>query len=436
MKRKITDNWGLKLASVLFSFFLWIFVTNMNDPVIQYKVSNVPVSFINTEVVTAKGKTFEVLNDTDKIDTVTITAPRSIIDSLSESNIVAVADFSELPAELSGDGNYLNIQLSTNKYFSSLESIRGSIDSVQLNIEDLKSKTLALTTKTTGTVNDGYLMGEVTPAQNQIRVNGPASLIDEITKAEVEVSVSGFSQDIVTDAEVKLLNADGEEIRSSMVKTNISSVKVNVEILQTKMVDLRFSLMGTPADGYAATGLITAEPSSILVAGKSSILNSLETVTVDAEELNITGQAGDALMLVNVKDYLPSGVELADSSFNGNVSVTVDIERTIDRHILLHTEDIVWENVPEGYTVELVDPEETYNIILNGLAERINKVAIEDITSKANLMDILNQEDTVGSLYHVTLSFETSAGKLSVSSPVQVWFKLNESVENTAEETE
>ena len=43
MKDWFTKNWGLKLGSLIFACVLWVIVTNINDPVIQYKVSNVPV---------------------------------------------------------------------------------------------------------------------------------------------------------------------------------------------------------------------------------------------------------------------------------------------------------------------------------------------------------------------------------------------------------
>ena len=44
----------------------------------------------------------------------------------------------------------------------------------------------------------------------------------------------------------------------------------------------------------------------------------------------------------------------------------------------------------------------------------------------ADLEDMLEQTDKVGDQYHVVLRFENENGKLNVSTPVQVWFKLNE----------
>ena len=419
MKHKLTNNWGLKLGSLIFAFFLWIIVTNMNDPVIQYRVYNVPVRMTNANIVTDQGKTYEVLDGSDYIDTVTISAARSVIDALNEEDVVAVADFNDLTLQ-----DTITIDLSTKKYNSNLESIKGSITEVKLNIEDLKTKTFALSTVTTGTANDGYMVGEISPAQNQVRVSGPESLINQITAAEVEVAVTGFTQDIVTDAEIELLDSEGNEVPTDSLTMNIESVKVKVEILQTKSVGLEFAAMGVPAEGYVATGKIESNPDSILVAGKPSQLENMTAISVPADVLNLTGQTGDMLTVINIEDYLPSGVSLADASFNGNVTVTVYVEKTVDKRLTLDTSAINWVNIPEGYEVELSEDEETYDVTLSGLRSVVNSLEPADVVATADIKDILEQTDMVGNHYHINLIFSSMKGDIETRSPVQIWFKL------------
>jgi len=420
MKNKLTNNWGLKLGSLLFAFFLWIIVTNLNDPVTQYRIYNVPVRFTNTDVVTSDGKTYEVVDGSDVIDVVTVSAARSVVDSLSEQDIVAVADFNNLTKQ-----NTIDIQLSTNKYNNDLESIKGSIDVVTLNIENLKTKTYALAVETVGNPNDGYIIGDVTLGQNQVRVSGPESVVDRIDKVVSQVAVSGFTQDISTDADIELLDEEGNEIISDSLNYNIKTVKVNVAILKTKLVGLNLASSGTPAEGYEATGEIISNPSEILVAGKSSSLDNIENINIPSDVINITGQTGDMMAIVDVSDYLPSGISLADPDFNGNISVTAFVEKTVDKRLNFDVDDINWTNVPEGYVVELVDPEESFGVILNGLRVTMNNIEKDDVLVTADLSDILEQTDTVGSLYHTNLKFVYDNGSLATRSPVQVWFKLN-----------
>ena len=109
MKNKLTRNWGLKIASFLSAAVLWLVVTNINDPISTYRVTDVPVTIKNANLITERGQVYEVLDGTDMIDVVTISAPRSIIDSLDKSNIVAVADVNDLTSV-----DTVAIKLSTN----------------------------------------------------------------------------------------------------------------------------------------------------------------------------------------------------------------------------------------------------------------------------------------------------------------------------------
>ena len=89
--KRLTANWGLKLASLIFAIILWFLVTNINDPVTTVRYTNIPVTLKNTNLITDQGQVYSVLDGSDIISSVTIYAPRSIIDSLSQNNIVATA---------------------------------------------------------------------------------------------------------------------------------------------------------------------------------------------------------------------------------------------------------------------------------------------------------------------------------------------------------
>ena len=133
-KLNLTANLGLKIASLLFAALLWFLVTNISDPVDSVRFSNVPVTLRNTNSITDNNQVYQVLEDSDVISTVSVYAPRSIVDSLNKENVVAIAD---LENTTNIDGTYyVAIQLSTNKYSNQIQSISGSIDSVQLSIED------------------------------------------------------------------------------------------------------------------------------------------------------------------------------------------------------------------------------------------------------------------------------------------------------------
>ena len=50
MKERLTNNLGLKLISVFLAFFVWLFVSNVSNPLISDSV-DVPVEIINEEIL-------------------------------------------------------------------------------------------------------------------------------------------------------------------------------------------------------------------------------------------------------------------------------------------------------------------------------------------------------------------------------------------------
>ncbi len=424
MKNRLTKNWGLKLGSFIFAAALWIIVTNINDPVTSLKVSDVPVTIKNAELITDNGQIYEVLDGTDVIDLVTITAARSIIDSLDESNVVAVADMNDLTSL-----DTISIRLSTNKYNDKLESISGNIDCVRLNIEDKKTKSLPIRINTVGEVKDGYLVGDVSTEQNLIRISGPESVISQITKAQVEVDVSGFTNNIGTDIDIRFYNDDGEEVVSDSIEKSISKVRVSVEILELKTVPVNYEVTGTPADGYSLTGEIESTRTAVVIAGKSKVIENVNAIDVPEGVIDVTGARDNVTTLVDLKDYLPDGTTLAEDNFSGKVNVTVGIEQNGEKQITIPVEDIEIRNMPEGYEGTITEPEEECVIVLTGLNENLQGVTAADITpyiDVAEWMTSEEMEELSRGTYRVTLNISLPDDTISVKEAVEVALHITE----------
>jgi len=387
MKNKLLRNWGLKLCSFLIAAVLWLIVTNINDPVGTFRVYNVPVVIQNADLITNNGKVYEVLDNTDVIDIVTIQAKRSIIDSLDESNIIAVADMNELT-----NLNTIAIKLSTNKYNDKLESIRGNIDNVKLNIEDEKTKTLPLRAVTIGTVKEGYMVGDISTEQNLIEITGPESVVSQVKRATVTVNVSGFTSNIGTDSPIRLYDENDKIIDVDSIVKNISKVRVTVEILELKTVDIIWKSTGIPGKGYTATGEILADRNSITIAGRSKAIANVNAIEIPETVLDITGATEDLETLVDLTDYLPDGVILAEEDFKGKVNVTVAVEPVVERIASIAIGRIQFLNVPEGFEVKMDTEEDAYDITLVGLERDLDALDPNTIQASVDIAALMEDE--------------------------------------------
>lgn len=390
MKNKLLRNWGLKLCSFLIAAVLWLIVTNINDPVGTFRVYNVPVVLQNTDLITNSGQVYEVLDHTDVIDVVTIQAKRSIIDSLDESNIIAVADVNELT-----NLNTVAIKLSTNKYNDKLESIRGNIDNVKLNIEAEKTKTLPLRAVTIGTVKEGYMVGDISTEQNLIEITGPESVISQVKRATVTVNVSGFTNNIGTDSPIRLYDENDKIIDVDSIVKNINKVRVTVEILELKTVDINWKSTGIPGRGYMATGEIQAGRNSVTIAGRSKAIANINSIDIPESVLDITGAAESLETIVDLTDYLPDGVILAEEDFKGRVNVTVVVEPVVERVASISPDRIQIVNVPEGFNVEIDMEDDAHDITLVGLESDLNELDLSTIQATVDIAALMEKEGLI-----------------------------------------
>ena len=322
----ITNNFGLKLLAVIVSLGLWFVVNNINDPLETARFNNIPVEILNEEQITNSGKVYEIIDNTGTVN-VSVTGKRSVLRYITKENIRAVADMEELTFM-----NTVSIELSSTRNNSELE-FKGNIDSVKLSIEDMKRIQMIINTSTSGDPAVGYIVGSVTPSQNIVRLSGPESVIDQIDHVEAVASIDGYATDINTNVELKLYDAQGNDVKSNSIKMNISTVNVAVTILATKEVPLDFVISDEPEQGYIANGRIESVPNTVLLAGRKTALDAVTKLTVSDPALSLEGKSDDVTSIVNIKKYLPTGTQFADGNFNGNVSVEIGVEPLVTKEL-------------------------------------------------------------------------------------------------------
>ena len=61
MKNRLTNNIGLKLASVFLAIVIWLLVNSANNQTVSENYYNIPVKLLNTELITDSNQVYEVL---------------------------------------------------------------------------------------------------------------------------------------------------------------------------------------------------------------------------------------------------------------------------------------------------------------------------------------------------------------------------------------
>ena len=421
MKKLLTRNLGLKLASLLLAFVLWFLVAQIYDPKDTVTFNNIQVRLINTELLDEEGKVYEVLDNSNLVR-VTVTGPQSIVKSeLRRSDIVAEADMSKLT-----DINTIAITYYCENISNDSVEIKGNHDSVRLNVEDKTSKWIKLESNTIGDVASGYMIGNVTLDQTNIEVTGPKSAISQVDHAGVDINVTDSTTSLSANVDIKLYDADDNELVLESVKKNVDSAYMTVEVLATKEVPVEIEYMGVPEDGYMATGEVESSVPTVRIAGTVSTLVGISAITVPEDRMNITGQSDNLVDIINLKEYLPANVRLEDKSFDGKITATVYIEPIVSKDLTVAAENISVTGVPDGMEAEITSTAEEYNITVSGLSRDVSILHDSSVTGILNLtqwMEDNGVEELTPGTYTIPVTFNL-AEDITVVPDINIHIRL------------
>lgn len=338
--KALTNNLGFKILALFFAFTLWLFVYNLEDPT-KSKTLTISVNIANREVLENMGKYYEVLERSNEVS-FSVTAARSILDKLDESDFVATADLDQIV--ISENSVRANVPIdivciaNVNKNAIKLSSTSKNL---KLSLEDLMIKQFVVSAKSKGKVAEGYALGNVqVTAPNVLKVSGPKSIVESIVSAVATIDVSGMSDSWTTyKAKPVLYDKDGKEIDETRLTKSDNTVNVSAEILSTKEVAIAVKPSGTPKSGYKQTA-ISSTPTTILLKGSKSVLNSINSIEIPDGLVSIANADKDVKAMIDVSEYIPDGASLVDPE-TANVEILVSIGKLKEKVFSIKTENII-----------------------------------------------------------------------------------------------
>ena len=351
-----------------------------------------------------------MLDGTDTVS-VTVSATRSVLEKISAENIVATADMRELYLE-----SQIPIEITIPGY--EFETATASPRNVQVKIEQNKSDTFPITVTTTGTVRDGYVLGNVQADPERVTVNGPESVIDQISKVVAEVNVSGLSSDSSIDAVLTYYDEDNNEISAEQLANNLGTtgVKVNVTLYHTARIPVTVDTSEvTAADGYSISE-VTWTPEEIQLAGEEEVLDALEEIRIPADAIDITSISQRTEKTVDITPYLPEGTRLVDENGN-NILVTARVAREGTKSFDIPVGSITVNNLDDALTVSGYGSGDDLEVHIGGPQEQLNSLELSDL---AVSIDLKNCTEAGEYEVPVTITLPSDAPDCTVETSVTV----------------
>jgi YbbR domain-containing protein len=392
--KALTNNIGFKILAFVFAFLLWLVVYNIDDPT-QTKTYTTRVTIENENAISKMSKYYEVLDGTNSVS-FTVSAKRSVLNKIEDSDFTASADMSTVVLSDDGLTGTVELKISCSKNESSLK-YNGKSKYLRISLEDLMTKQLVISASSSGTVADGYALGDVSiSGSNVLKVSGPASVVGDVASAVATINVDGVATNLSDTVVPTLYNEQGEEIDTTKLTMNMTTVTINAVVLGTKEFPVNFSAEGTPGDGYQVVE-ITSEPGTIRLKGTAAALNGAVSIEIPAELLDVTDLTENLTTTIDISDYLPDGCEPLNKS-QTVLTVTVWIERYIAKSFTVPVSSIAVEGLDSERNLSYAGT--TVDVTLGGLSSKLNALNTSSIRLVMDVSDLATGSHTVN------LSFE------------------------------
>lgn len=375
MKEKILKNWGLKIMAVLISFLVWFLVANIEDYSITRTITGIPVVILNEEAITDQEMVYEIVQG--KTVDIKVEGRRSVIEKLTMDDFTATADLSELSITNS-------VQIAVEAVSASVrrEVTVSIVDSMmKVAIEERGEQKLPISVLTVGETQEGYAVVSAAATPNMVTIGGAASKVRDVKTVRVEVDVEGLNAGFTSRGELILLDADGKEIMTDKIEMNHSTVTVKVSIQKTKEIPIHVTPVGEVAEGYSISGDVEYQPTTVLIAGDEERLRDVREISID--DIDITGQNSNYETTVDINDYLPEGIVVADRT--QEIAIKINIEKLVERVLTLKASDIRFVDGVDDLEYQISDEEPEFQLTLIGLRADLDAITIEGLEPVINV---------------------------------------------------
>jgi YbbR domain-containing protein len=277
------DDWNLKLLALAITFGLWFGVTGQRTPA-TIRLSNIQLNFrLPNEM--------EISNEPpDKVDAI-LTGSKEALDRLNSRNLIAFVDVSGYQpgthsVRLMRDT--VTMDLPEGAHIDAIDP-----NTVALKLEPRLVREVPVEVELEGKLPDGYELRGVTPTPAQVKVRGPASRVNSLTRVPTEkISLNGLTAN-TTAAQVSINIVDEKMTVSDPV------VSVLLEIGEQR-IEKNFAGVVVRENSGAEARPQTA---TVAVYGARSAVEQLR-----AEDLQIILDVGEDGS-ITPRLSLPSGME-------------------------------------------------------------------------------------------------------------------------------
>jgi len=193
------------------------------------------------------------------------------------------------------------------------------------------------------------------PTNVSVGIKGPKNIINNISSHQIN-GIVNFSE-ISKEGLYKLKVEVTPPKKTQITRIIPSEIKVEVEKVLTKEVEVEYSLIGVPEKGYSLTDEPQLNPSKVKIISAQSVLENIKQIIC---AIDISGIKEDLSKKINVKAVDVNGNEVKEVKIEPDiVEVSISLTRGYPEKQLTVKPKIIGKPAPGYYISEILsNPDE------------------------------------------------------------------------------
>lgn len=374
--RKLYDSRAFwVIVSLIASLVFWIYVSSVETEEFKQTFRGVKVELVG-ESILRDSKNFVITDlDTNTV-TIEVVGPRRVVAGLDNDDIIAQVDVSKLSRAAYTSQQYAVI-FPDGTDTNNITVTRKMPETVNFLISPQTSKSIQVRGSFDGTLAEGYTAETPVFEPATITVMGSEAYLKNVEYAWVTFSKEDVSSTYSVETGFTLMDANNEACSTTGLTFSDDVVTATLPLLMLKDVKLDVNLI-EGAGATLANTKVTVEPSSIMLAGDSELLDGMNKIILSTIDLT------DFASSFTETYTIPLDNELTSTTGITSAEVTVEISGLETK--VFSVSNISCTNVTEGFNAEIIT--QTLDVILRGDPEILAQIKDENIRAVADLTDM------------------------------------------------
>ncbi|AOR22455.1 YbbR-like domain-containing protein [Clostridium taeniosporum] len=359
-----------KIICLLLSFGLWLYISNVENPVRTYELKGVPVELINMDSISKSN--LAIVEDENFTVNLTLEGATSDITNAKKDSFKLIADMSSYA--LKNGENIIPIQIVS--YPQNINIKNNGFIGIKVKLETLVTKEISLKSQVNVNYKENIYKRDLSISPQKATIVGPETQVNKIDRGILIGNVENLDKDFNKKFPIRFITKDNKEVKG--IKSNINESELNITINNGKTVPINIKTTGKSSDGISIESM-TVEPKSIHIIGDDKLLSGINSI--NTQEINISNITSDAEINTNLK--LPEGITTQENSQNVKVKFAVKKIQDVSKDISCIVEYI---NLDPNLVVD--SSKETVNVSVSGLESVLNNIPDGELKATVDLSNI------------------------------------------------